>query len=83
MGEKRARKTPRLFHPPPAAAKDKSSVILTGDNRRFRLSAGEADPVLRPATQWSAYGKGRLIAVIEINDEAGLPWSSTLTVEAL
>lgn len=78
-----ARKITRLFHTPLAAVKDGNSVILAGDAGRFKLSTGKSKPILRPATQWSAYGAGRPLTVIEITDEVGLPWSSAVTVEVL
>ena len=58
------------------------TLVLAGGGRRFRV-VPDRPARIQPTTYWSAYGVGAPATVIEIAEDATLPWTATLTIEAL
>jgi len=74
----------RRLHTACAVERGDPGVILTTPRgRRFRLSAGDAPFLVRPAQRWLAYGESAPCTRLEVTVFARLPWTGTLTLEAL
>lgn len=59
-----------------------SGAILRGTTRTYRLVVNKP-LTLHPLTRWTAYGVGEPATAIEIQTEVRLPWTSSLTLEAM
>ncbi len=59
-------------------------ILLKGKNRRYRLGcSGEVAPGLEPLTRWHAYGRGTPATAIVMRSAETLPFSGSITIEAL
>lgn len=59
-------------------------ILLKGKGRRYRLRwSGGGAPGLEPVTRWHAYGGGSPATAIVIKSAVTLPFSGSITLEAL
>jgi hypothetical protein len=62
---------------------DGTTARIRAGNHQFEITSDDGIMELRPATRWTAYGRGETATEIRIHTQAALNWSSQLQIRAL
>jgi hypothetical protein len=73
----------RLYTPCTVERADRGVILITATGRRFRVSAGDAPLLPNPCLRWLAHGESAPATGIVLSLFPQLPWTGTLTIEAL
>ncbi|CCG42535.1 heparinase II/III domain-containing protein [Magnetospirillum molischianum] len=73
----------RLYTPCAVERAERGVILTTASGRRFHLSAGDAPLLPSPCRRWLAYGESAPATGLVLSLFPQLPWTGTLTIEAL
>lgn len=62
-------------------AGDAGAVVIRGRRATYRVTAG-GTIALAPAIRWPAYGQAEPATAIAVAEDAELPWSAAIRIEA-
>lgn len=78
-----SRRIARRLHTPWPVEIAGGAALVRSSAGTLRVRADGAIPILGTTTQWTAYDRGLRATAILFETRASLPWSGTLTVEAI
>jgi len=73
----------RLYTPCAVERADRGVILTTATGRRFLVSAGDAPLLPSPCRRWLAYGESAPATGLMLSLFPRLPWTGSLTIEAL
>ncbi|SEH28559.1 heparinase II/III domain-containing protein [Magnetospirillum fulvum] len=73
----------RLYTPCAVERAERGVILTTASGRRFHLAAGDAPLLPSPCRRWLAHGESVPATGLVLSLFPQLPWTGTLTIEAL